>query len=315
MTGGNFSFMKILLTGATGFIGSNIAKELLAYGYDVHATHRTSSSFEKCLQFKDKIKWINTETCDWKEQIKSIKPDQLIHAAWGDIEAENRNNWKIQIRNFWLSKEYFDLAKTCGVKKVIALGSQAEYGTCGLSVNETTVLMPNDAYGATKTLTANYLRNLFENSATEWYWIRIFSVFGEGENTRWLIPTVLSKLLKNESIQLTSCEQQYNYLYIEDFVSQLLSIVICKENKSGIYNLCNSESIALKELLIQIANLIGVSQILLQFGALPLRTGQNMLIAGDNSKFRKCFFVKDHSQIGLTNGLKKTIEYHRRREL
>jgi nucleoside-diphosphate-sugar epimerase len=173
--------------------------------------------------------------------------------------------------------------------------------------------MPNDSYGAAKTLTANCLRNLFENSTTDWYWIRIFSVFGEGENSGWLMPTVISKLLKNEPIQLTSCEQQYNYLYIEDFLSQFLSVVRSTENKSGIYNLCHSESIALKELLIQIANLLGVSQKLLQFGAIPYRHGQNMLIAGDNSKFRKCFAVKDEPYIGLINGLIKTIEYHKKR--
>lgn len=304
--------MKILLTGATGFIGSNIAKVLLGKGYDIYATHRTLSSFEKCIQFKYKINWINTDNSDWKKQIKAIKPDQLIHVAWGGMEAGDRNNWDIQIRNFWYSKELFDIVKKCGVKKVIALGSQAEYGGYGFPVNETIPLMPNDAYGAIKTLTANYLRNLFENSATEWYWIRIFSVFGEGENIGWLIPTVISKLLKNEAIPLTPCKQQYNYLYITDFLTQFLSVVQCTENQSGIYNLCNSESITLKNLLLQIANLIGVSPQLLQFGAMPYRFAQNMLIAGDNSKFRKCFSVEDETQIGLINGLKKTIEYYKK---
>lgn len=305
--------MKILLTGATGFIGSNIANELLEHGYEVFATHRTTSSFEKCIPIKEKIKWINTENAGWKKQIKAINPDQLIHSAWGGIEAGDRNNWDIQIRNFWLSKEYFDLAKECGVKKVIALGSQAEYGEYGFPVNEETAPMPDDAYGSIKTLTANYLRNLFENSTTEWYWIRIFSVFGEGENSGWLIPTVISKLLKKEPIPLTPCQQQYNYLYIEDFVSQFLSIFKSSENKSGIYNLCHSESITLKDLLIQIANLMGVSQKLLQFGAIPYRTGQNMVITGDNSKFRNSFVINDNSQIGLTNGLIKTIDYHKKR--
>ncbi len=53
---------------------------------------------------------------------------------------------------------------------------------------------------------------------------------------------------------------------------------------------------------------MGVSSELLQFGAIPYRTGQNMLIAGDNSKFRKCFVINDNYQIGLTNGLIKTID-------
>lgn len=304
--------MRILLTGATGFIGSNIAKGLLEHGYDVFATHRNTSSFEKCNAFKDKINWINTETPDWKEQIKAIKPDQLIHAAWGGIEAESRNNWEAQIRNFWLSKEYFDLSKECGIKKVIALGSQAEYGAYGYPVNELTVPMPNDAYGAVKTLTANYLRNLFENTVTEWYWIRIFSIFGEGENSRWLMPTIISKLLKHEPIALTSCKQQYNYLYIEDFLSQFLSVVTCKENKSGIYNLCDSESIALKDILLRIAVLMNVSQDLLKFGKIPLRPGQNMFIAGDNKKFINSFTHKKYNPIGLINGLQKTIDYHKK---
>lgn len=305
--------MKILLTGATGFIGSNIAKALLDSGYEVHATYRTSSSFEKCIEFADAINWINTETVDWKDQIRAIKPDQLIHVAWGGIEAENRNNWEIQLGNFWFSKEYFDLAKECGIKKVIAFGSQAEYGVYDFPVNETTLPMPNDAYGSTKVLTANYLRNLFYNSTTEWYWIRIFSVFGEGENSNWLMPTVISKLIKKEQIPLTSCEQQYNYLYIKDFLAQFLAVVECNENNSGIYNLCNKESFSLKKILVQIANLMDVSSNLLQFGKIPLRSGQNMLIAGDNSKFINIFPVNE--EIGLTQGLINTIEYHKNRAL
>lgn len=306
--------MKILLTGATGFIGSNIAKGLLAEGYIVYATYRTASSFEKCSKFKNKINWINIETSGWKEYIKTIQPDQFIHVAWGGIEAENRNDWDLQIRNFWFSKEYFDLAKEFGIKKVIALGSQAEYGVNQFSVNETVAPMPNDAYGAIKTLTANYLRNLYENTDTQWYWIRIFSVFGEGENHNWLMPSVISKLLKNEPISLTSCKQQYNYLYIEHFVTQFLAIVQCNQNKSGIYNLCNSKSIELKELLLKIVDLMNLPKALLLFNSIPQRPGQNMMISGDNTKFRDFFLEKDEPYVDLTNGLIKTIEYHKNRE-
>lgn len=307
--------MKILLTGATGFIGSNIAKGLLECGDDVYATFRSTSSFEKCIEFKDRINWINAETSDWKEQIKAIKPDQLIHVAWGGIEAGNRNNWEVQIRNFWLSKGYFELAKESGIKKVIAIGSQAEYGKYDFPVNETTAPMPNDAYGAVKTLTANYLRNLFENTVTEWYWMRVFSVFGEGENAGWLIPTVISKLLKHEPIALTSCKQQYNYLYIEDFVRQFIAVVRCTENKSGIFNLCYTSSIALKDLLLKIAELMNIPYNLLQFDSIPQREDQNMLIAGDNSKFVKCFCDNDNALIGFTTGLIQTIEYYRKRKV
>jgi len=307
--------MKVLLTGATGFIGSNIAKGLLDKGFDVFATYRDRSSFDKCVQFKDKINWINTDIVTWKDNILNISPDQFIHTAWEGIEAGSRNNWNLQVRNFWYSKELFDLLKECGVKKVIALGSQAEYGAQDFSVDEDTVPKPNDAYGAIKLLTANYLQSLFDNTTTAWYWIRVFSIFGEGESSNWLIPTTILKLLKKEPVRLTKCEQKYNYLYVKDFLYQLLTIVDSEENRSGIYNICNLESISLKDLLMLIADQIGVSQKLLLFGDTPYRPGQNMLIAGDNSKFNKCFAIKNEVLYGLTKGLVKTIEYHKKRLL
>lgn len=307
--------MKILITGATGFIGSNIAKQLLLQNFEVYATYRNSSSFTKCSAFQHKIYWLNLDIPDWKKQILKVNPDHLIHAAWGGIEAGDRNNWEKQIDNFWFSKELFDLAKDIQIKKVIALGSQAEYGSHKFAVNELTTPLPNDAYGAVKSLTANYLRNLFKSTKTEWYWIRVFSVFGEGENSKWLLPTVISKLLKEEQVQLTSGEQQYNYLYIDDFVNNLLQIILCNENKSGIYNICHSESIELKELLLDVAELMNVSKSQLKFGALPQREGQNMLIAGDNSKFKKNFPFVGDTKNDISEGLVKTIKYYRIREI
>jgi nucleoside-diphosphate-sugar epimerase len=284
----------------------------LSNGYDVYATHRTSSSFAKCKDFKDKINWINADFIDWKNKIKEINPDQLIHVSWDGLDEENRNNWEKQIGNFWLSREYFDLAKENGIKKVIALGSQAEYGAYAHQVDETALPIPNDAYGAIKTLTANYLRILFENSGTAWYWIRVYSVFGEGENDNWLIPSVIHKLINHEPIHLTSCEQHYNYLYIEDFVNQLLAIVTCKENKSGIYNLCNSESISLKELLIRIADTMKVSTDFLKFGMLSLRPGQNMFISGDPKKFLASFDISEYKFTGLDKGLQNTVDHYKK---
>ncbi|MFA6335714.1 MAG: NAD(P)-dependent oxidoreductase [Bacteroidales bacterium] len=303
--------MKVLITGATGFIGSNIAGELLERGVDLYATYRNTSSFDKCILFKDEITWINTDNPDWKDKILNIKPDQLIHAAWSGIKSEDRNDWSLQISNFWLSKTYFDLAKECGVKKVIVLGSQAEYGVQGCAADENTNPMPNDAYGSVKLLTGNYLRNLFDDSNTAWYWLRVYSVFGEGENPDWLIPSIVSRLLKNEPIQLTRCEQRYNYLYIKDFTAQLLSVVECEENKSGIYNICDSEDVVLKDLVSKIADLSEISQKLLQYGTLPYRNGQNMFISGNNTKFRTCFKLNGKPSFGLAKGLMKTIEYYK----
>lgn len=218
------------------------------------------------------------------------------------------------MHNFWFSKELFDLVKECKISKVISIGSQAEYGSHGFIVNEDTIAKPDDAYGSIKIITSNYLRNLFDNTDITWYWLRIFSVFGEGENTDWLIPSVILKLLKKEYIQLTACEQLYNYLYIRELTNNLFPIIDCKKNNSGIYNLCNSDPVCLKNLLMEIADLIGVSHQLLQFGKLPYRLRQNMIISGSNLKYKKAFEANENIR-NITEGLKNTIEYHKKGKL
>jgi nucleoside-diphosphate-sugar epimerase len=304
--------MKILVTGATGFIGSNIVKELFNLGHEIYATHRTSSSFQKVIALKSKVNWINTDSKNWKETIKASKIDQLIHVAWGGIEAGDRNNWDLQIKNFSLSKDYFDLAKECGFSKVIGFGSQAEYGLYDLPSSELTLPKPNDAYGAVKLMTYNYLRSIFLDSETAWYWIRVYSVFGDGENPQWLIPSVISTLLKKEDLRLTECEQEYNYLHIEDFVNYFIAIVEDDQNQSGVYNICNKQTIILKDLLNKIAEILQVSSRYLKFGVIPYRNPQSMFISGTNSKFMNYFPKYQELENNLTDGLIKTIRLYKK---
>lgn len=313
MTGNNKN-LKVWVTGATGFIGSNIAKHLINQGHSVIATHRNSSNFEKCDDFADCIEWINTDRHDWEAGIQNSQPNVLIHAAWGGIDTSQRNNWEVQLQNFNLTQLYFDLAKIAGVRKIIALGSQAEYGMKGHATKEEEELIPQDAYGSIKILASNYLRSNFNDSETAWYWIRIYSLFGENENPEWLIPSVATRLLKKETINLTACDQVYNYLYIGDFLRQLDQIIHDKNKQSGIYNICNSESIQLKDLLRKTCNAAGVDEQLLNFGALPYRPNQNMMMMGDNSKFLKTFEINDTGQLGIEAGLKRTINHHKQKQ-
>ena len=305
--------MKILLTGATGFIGSHIAEELIIQGFKVVALKRSSSDLWRCKSFKHKILWIDCDNIfDAETEIIKCNPDILIHAAWSGVSASDRDNWIEQEKNLTFFVSLLEIVKKTNISKIIALGSQAEYGSFEGLIDETQPTNPNNAYCAIKVCASVLLRSFAELYKIDWYWIRIFSVFGEGEDSKWLIPAVISKLINNEPIQLTSCEQQYNYLYIEDFVSQLLSVVICKENKSGIYNLCNSESIVLKDLLITIAELMNVSKDLLKFNEIPQRPGQNMFISGDNKKFINSFILKGYEPVGLSSGLQRTIDYHKK---
>jgi len=305
--------MKVLITGATGFIGSNIAKSLLDLGIELIGTCRTTSKFDKCASFKDNIKWINTDDANWKAEVQAQQVNLLIHTAWGGIESGDRNNWDLQLKNFYFSKELYDLAINCKFNKVITLGSQAEYGSLNKEVNEETVPEPNDAYGAVKLLTMHYQRNLFEKHGISWNWIRVFSVFGPGENKAWLIPYIIQKLQAEECVELTKCEQLYNYLYIDDFCTLFNNVVLDKRKNDGVFNICNTNPVVLKDLVTDLATILNRDKTLLQFGAIPYREGQNMLIHGSNTKFMQHFMLQKNPDMNLFNGLKKTINHYKTR--
>lgn len=283
--------MNILITGATGFIGSNICNDLVNKGHIVYGIHRSKSSFDKCEAFKDRVIWVNIENENCKDTLKNIHFDILIHAAWGGVSVKERNNWDIQLSNFEYSKTIFQLSLEHNVKKIICLGSQAEYGFFNHKVTEEYVPYPEDAYGSVKLLTMYYLRNLAEAQKIEWYWLRIFSVIGQNENTTWLIPQVINKLSRNQSIELTGGKQCYDYLYIDDFISRIHCVISCQVDNSGIYNISSGRPVEIKQMLILIAKEMQCSPSLLKFGNLPYRDNQNMFMVGSNNKFENTFGV------------------------
>lgn len=302
------SVKNVLITGSTGFLGSNITRFLAGNGYNIYATHRNNSSFKRCNDFYNSINWINTEDDNWKELNSDIKVDLLIHTAWQGISSNDRDNWEIQLSNFAFSKEIYEFAQKVGTKKIITLGSQAEYGMYNEKVNENYTPSPFDAYGSVKLLTLYFLKNFATNYKIDWYWIRVFSVFGRDENENWLIPGVIMNLLKGNPIELTEGQQKYDYLHCDDFIVNLYKVIESTTGNSGIYNLCSGNEIEIKALLDKLTDHIPGSQHLLNFGKIPYRKNQNMFMVGDNTKFESIFGPV--SKKNLDTNLQKTISLY-----
>jgi nucleoside-diphosphate-sugar epimerase len=281
--------MNILLTGATGFIGSHIAEFLVNKNHTIYATCRKSSDFKKCATFYEKVEWLNQDIDDWQQNVEHIELDLLIHTAWSGVSASQRNDWDIQLINFEFSKKIIEFSLQLNVKKIICLGSQAEYGLFDSKVTENETPYPIDAYGAIKLLTLYYLSNIADKQLINWYWLRVFSVIGQNENDSWLLPQVMSKLLLGSEIELTEGKQCYDYLYIDDFLSRLNLVIEASNNISGVYNICSGRSVEIKEMLILVAEKLNISSSKLLFGKIPYRENQNMFIVGSPDKFESGF--------------------------
>lgn len=299
---------KILLTGITGFLGSHIAEELVNQEYSIMALKRESSNIWRCKNFRDKVTWIDSDNLnDTESAIIDFKPEILVHAAWNGVKASERDNWQEQQKNLFFLVSLLEISKKAGIKKVLALGTQAEYGIFTGMVDEKEACNPNSAYGAAKLCASVLLKTFAEQNSLDWYWLRIFSVFGPGEEKNWLIPAAINNLLENKEMALTPCEQKYDYLFTRDFVSGIMSVIRCTGNKSGIYNMASGKSIKLKEILEFLEKRLSPDKNLLKFGALSYRPGQVMDMKGNSGLFYNTFGFKPEYRV--FDGLEETMNF------
>lgn len=301
--------MRVLLTGATGFIGSHIADSILSSGHEVIIMKRQKSSLQNCQSFIHRVPIIDIDTSNWISDICKMKPEVIVHTAWNGVASETRDDWESQLSNIQLTNELLYIAEYCNVNKFIAIGSQAEYGDYSGVVSEESPINPVTKYAYLKVAILAQIRSFCELRKIDWYWLRVFSVFGERESSNWLIPSVISRMLNGgKEMNFTPCEQKYAYLYVKDLAEAVLKVCV-SNGCSGIYNVSSSHPIELRQLLSAIREKIN-PDFKLNFAVLPYREKQAMHMEGDSAKYIKQFgFFENHSFEEVINSV---INYYRK---
>jgi len=297
--------MKILLTGATGFLGYNIALNCLKDGHELLCLKRPLSRNPFVEKNQSNLRWVNSGDSGWKVKIERFMPQILIHCAWSGVSSSDRNNLDIQKNNVIMTEQ---LMKAYPYKQIIMLGSQDEYGVINSVVSEDYFLNPISEYAKTKIECYRILKQYAESHHIVWQWLRVFSVYGLRQGNNWIIPSTILKCLHGDaSMDTTKGEQAYAYLYASDFANAILSMIGSK-NESGIYNLSSANAIRLKDLFLMIKDLTK-SDIHFNFGAIDYRQNQSMLIQGDVTKFVRTFGVFE--KISMIEGLNEVIRSYK----
>ncbi|MBS7231932.1 NAD-dependent epimerase/dehydratase family protein [Flavobacterium psychroterrae] len=300
---------KVLITGVTGFLGSHIAEHLIANNIGVVGLKRKSSDIWRCNEFKENIEWVDIDDEGmFVNQLKKHSFDTIVHGAWIGVESHTRNNWGEQSKNISFFVTLLEIAKELDVKKIVFLGSQAEYGLINEKVNEDYPVNALNAYASTKLACLQIMETFCSLNNIDWVWLRLFSLFGEKENSNWLIPSLINSMLNEKEMDFTSGEQKYAYLYVKDYAEIMRKIVTMKID-SGIYNISSNQTITIKSLIENIKNHIN-PKFILNFGALNYRAGQSMHMEGDIKKISSQIGEIEFSnfEIALQNTLKHYLK-------
>jgi nucleoside-diphosphate-sugar epimerase len=301
---------KVVITGISGFIGSNISEYLLSHDFQVYGIVRKKTNIKRLEGFDSSITFFDIDDTDLKLKLAQLGEYSLIHCAWNGVNAELRNDWLIQAENISYFARILNLVESTQIKKLIFLGSQAEYGKIDFEVHEGSPLELNNVYGISK----NSCRHMLELFASEkninWIWLRVFSLFGPREDDKWLIPSLIQKMKKSKNVELTKGEQIYSYLYVSDF-SRILHLILEKKVNNGIYNIANKNTVVLKDLIGLLKEKIN-SNAKLMFGAIPYRTNQSMVISASIDKI--IGQIGDFTFTDISKALEETIAYYEKNQ-
>lgn len=283
---------KILVTGATGFIGKNLV-ESLKEKFEVYALILDEKEKNVIPQI-DYILW--KTFFDRENEIKTLdgkklgKIDTVIHLASYGVNPKDNDIDKMVESNINLTKDLILNLERVSCKNIIFTGSGFEYGDKGkIKLKEDMELNPFSLYGATKVSAFLIGKKLCESLGINYINLRLFNIFGEYEGSNRLIPQIINNYLEGKELNFTAGNQVRDYLYIKDIIEVYEMILEKNIYNNETYNVCSSEEVTIKEFITKVAYTIGINKNSLNFGTIPSRKEEALYIVGDNSKLKRDF--------------------------
>jgi nucleoside-diphosphate-sugar epimerase len=302
--------MKILVTGAGGFIGAAIVAEALRAGYEVVGTIRPSGNNWRLANLQSGLHLVRLDLRDTSRvnaMMLEYRPCIVVHAAWSGVGNSNRSD-RLQITdNIETSCRLLEAAAAHGASKFIGLGSQGEYGPFDRKISENDLPHPTSLYGASK-LAVHYLtRQLAAQAGISYAWVRIFSTYGPGDNSHWLIPTLINQILDGHRPQTTLGTQFWDYLFIDDIAAAIISIA-AGSTADGVFNLGSGQPIQIRSVVEKVRDLTA-PELKLVFGEMPYRSDQLWHMEADINRLRT--MTKWRPKVSIDDGLAATVQWHR----
>ena len=240
--------MKILVTGATGFIGQYVVQYLI--NLKKHEIIATSIDDIESISFPwiNEVKYIKCNLNEEKDNSYKFfqEPDLLIHLAW-----EGLPNFKELYhfeRNAMLNYVFLKNIIKNGLKELAVTGTCFEYGWKEGSLHENLEANPNTAYALGKDTLRRFIEQLQNVYKFNFRWIRLFYMYGKGQTPKSIIPQLDKALDNNEEVfNMSGGEQLRDYLPVEKVAEFIIKISL--QNKvNGIINCCSGKPISIKEL-------------------------------------------------------------------
>ena len=304
--------MKILVTGTTGFIGSQLAPLLSNMGHDVYGLERYVSGRYR----PDTLKPLKTMFANLNDHfavrnlIREIRPEVIIHlAALTPVAYSYDRPQELMETNFLATVNLAESAMRDddNLRQFIFAGTSECYGNqTDFPIKEDARFYPNSPYGVSKVAAVKYLRYMYDAYHFPVTIIFPFNSYGNVLRTHFVVEKILSQMLNGDKeVHLGDPEPVRDFVYGTDHANGYVKALGNKEAIGETFNICTGEGIKIKDLAQKCAEMTYYQGDIV-WGTIPARPLDIMTLIGDNTKASKILGWKP--LVGLDEGLKLTIK-------
>jgi len=292
--------MKVLLTGATGFIGRHVLQSMRDRDIPFVTVGRTIP--QGCIE-TEFIQADLLASLDFDEIMARAEASHLLHLAW---YAEHGKYWTSPLNLRWVEATVRMVEAFCkaGGKRVVAAGTCAEYDwSYGYCREDVTPTNPDTLYGVTKDATRRLVMAICKDHGASCGWGRIFIPYGPGEHTSRLIPSLIDVFQGKREPFSVNANAYRDFLHVSDVADAFLAL--SNRYEAGIFNVCSGQPVQVNTLVRNIARIFNNDpDLVLSLECLNTEKDP-VFLAGDNTKLSK---IGWRCLISLKQGL----EHHRR---
>ena len=284
--------LKILITGVSGFIGSNISRHLINKNHEVYGLMRNSEINWRLKDIQDQMVFKTANVLSYDDLhtiVKEIRPDGIIHCAQYGAYPQENNTREIYDVNLGGLFNILEVSSEFNINWLINSGTSFEYSGSGDKIEENAQSNPRSYYGIYKSACTNLLTMYSKMQETKFLTLRIFQAFGPYESKGRLAPYVIYNLINNRNIQLNNPYLERDFTYIRDISDAFEKSIqtIDSIEKHEIFNIGSGTSTSIQDFVSAGKNIINSSSKIV-FGSFAQKPEDmiNRLVA-DNSKANK----------------------------
>jgi len=300
---------KVLITGSTGFIGTNLVRRFLKIGAEIHILTRTTSNK---WRIKDVLKYVNEYCVDLLDYEKlepiilDIKPEMIFHTATYGGYPFQKDVDKIIQANFIGTVNLVNACKKADFELFANTGSSSEYGVKSKPMTEEDILEPANDYGVSKAAATLYCQAVARREKIPIVTLRLFSPYGYYEEPTRLIPSVVISCLKGINPEVSSSNSVRDFIFIEDVIDAYMKIAEASDINGEIFNIGYGKQHSVGEVVSKIVELTG-NYIRPKWGSVSPRANEPNIWQADIAKAKDV--LRWEPKYSLEKGLTNTVKW------